>query len=587
MIGAEARATASVLQPTAALRPFVAWLRANASLLLWCAVGVELLAVWSMLPATLDVLRDPAATGYGDFDHLYDNARALNGNGLNSPAVSAMLYPLTFLGIATAFRVFVLLNAAALIGIAYIAQRPLASPAGKIAAALAPLALPQAHWALRTGHFSALLALAALGGLLLAQRRPYVAGALIALLVCKPQYLPVPLLYLAVSRNWRALGAATTVLGAVSVAGIAAVALHGGLGDLLGLYERYARALWQDAGGQGVILQPAQESWQYSWQGFLISTGGGPNVAAAFALMALSGAAVLAAWLRAPGPAAQAAAVAGMLLLAPYSTFYNWCILAAAFALLLRADLRPRALVPAICVTVGLAAAATQAATPFPILADRYTEASTRGVYWLQPAVLASVITVAVAGSPARAREAKRTMSDVGARLSWRALVPAAAGFAVAAFVVAAWVSHEGPFARGDRYFNSARVAAALPDDFPAPAAKQQDVGRGTSFPYRVEWRSDDRVNDVAGAMQTRLSGERWRIIDEQRDGGSLSMRIAGTSAEGAATLIGVLRFSPDAHGSDVALEFAPLPVSAIPGYDEWLAGNGLSVRDVRPEDLR
>ena len=61
-------------------------------------------------------------------------------------------------------------------GVAYLAQRPVASMPAKMAVVLGVFALPQTHWAMRVGHFTEMLAFAALGGMLLSDRRPVAAG---------------------------------------------------------------------------------------------------------------------------------------------------------------------------------------------------------------------------------------------------------------------------------------------------------------------------------------------------------------------------------------------------------------------------
>ena len=113
--------------------------------------------------------------------------------------------------------------------------------------------------------------------------------------------------------------------------------------------------------------QSYQQGWQYSWYGFLLSTGIDPNPLLAADLFALSAGAVVLAWWKCTPSVAKVATALGMLLLTPHSSFYNWSMLAVAGALLLRSDLRPRYLTPLLIGGMCLAAAATQNATPFPL----------------------------------------------------------------------------------------------------------------------------------------------------------------------------------------------------------------------------
>src|ERR1700674_610527 len=164
--------------------------------LAFMAIGVELMVLAAWLPDTLGVWFRPDTNGYGDFPVFYRNASGFYLNGFYSPGLAVIMHPLTYLGMRAAFGVYVGINVAALSGVAYLAQRPVASVPAKIAVVLGVFALPQTHWALRVGHFTEILAFAALAGLLLSDRKPFAAGVLIAVLALKPQYLPVPLLYL-------------------------------------------------------------------------------------------------------------------------------------------------------------------------------------------------------------------------------------------------------------------------------------------------------------------------------------------------------------------------------------------------------
>ncbi len=313
-----------------------AWERAAAvapHLLIFAAIGAEILALVALLPLTLDVWRDPAHYGHGDFKHFYESSKSLSLAGTYNPALGALLHPLTYLSLTHAFQAYFAMNVAALLAIAYLAQRAVDAPHAKLAMALGVLALPQTHWALRVGHFTEILAFVSLAGFLVAGKRPVIAGLLFAMLALKPQYLPVPVLYLLFTRNWRAFGSLVAVFAVMSLAGIVAAGVSSA--DAGGYYaDRITYVIEDVAVGQSDLLLPVQQSWQYSWRGFLVSAGVEPNPLLIGDLLALSAGAMLFAWWRCTPSVARAAAALGMLLLAPYSTFYNWSMIAVAAALL-------------------------------------------------------------------------------------------------------------------------------------------------------------------------------------------------------------------------------------------------------------
>jgi hypothetical protein len=151
-------------------------------------------------------------------------------------------------------------------------------------------------------------------------------------------------------------------------------------------------------------------------------------------------------------------------------------------------------------------------------------------------------------------------------------------------FGVAAYASSSGPF-HPDGHFSSAEVLSAMPVDFPMPpAAELRDAGAGQRLPYRVEWRSDARVSEVAGLMAARLDDGSWTLVEPSLDGdpSTAELRAARQSA-GDPPFVAELRVSPRSGGSILIVEFSPLPASIVPGYDEWLASRGLVVHDVDP----
>ena len=583
----------AVNMPAPEMRTRLAAIAAHAAL--FAVIGIELMVLAGWAPDTLRVWFDPETHGYGDFRVFFENAKRLSLTNMYSPGLPVLMHPLTKLTMPTAFAIYTGVNVAALAGIAFIAQRAVASMPAKAAVALGVFCLPQTHWALRVGHFTEILALASLCGLLLCDRRPLLAGLLIAMLALKPQYLPVPLLYLLLTRNWRAFGAATGGLALMGALGVAAMALRDPAGIKMFAYtgEYYARAvpelLRYVTVGQGDANYT--QSWQYSWYGFLVSIGVERNPLVAVALTSLSFAAMLIAWRRCSPSVAKVAFALGMLLVVPHTTFYNWSMLSVAFVLLLHSDLKPRWLTPTMIATMAVAAAATQAATPWPLPLDRYRPAGTLGVYWIQPAALLSICALALAGRRAEdAIEQARTVRIVAPRLSARAasIGGAAAVAIVAAAIgagVAAYVSGSGPF-RSDGHFGRPQVIGALPADFPLPDdARLRDAGAGERLPYRIEWRSDARVSEVAGIMRARLDDGSWSIVTPVDDGdlATVDLRSSRESA-GNAPLIAEVSVAPAGNGSAVRVEFSPLPASSIPGYEEWLESLGLVVHNVDPE---
>ena len=359
--------------------------------LLLVAVGVEMAALVALLPETLQTWwrgRPPA-----DFLLLLNAARDLEPNGLYSPGLSLFLYPLTWLDAEAAYRVYVALGGLAVLSIAYLTQREVGSLEGRLAVALGVVTLPQMHWALRFGHLTPFLAAAALAGFLLARRRPYLAGLCFSVLVLKLQYAPVPALYLLWTRNFRCLAAFVAGGVALETAGFVAAGF-----DEMG---PYLRGLFDLGSDHRDNLVPIQQAWQYAWPGFLISAGLDPNPLVAFDLMALSLVAVALVWMRGDKSVGPAAAALGMLLVSPYSNFYDWGLLVVAGVLLLRADVSWKGLRPAVLVALYVGLMATQRATPWPIDVvglDPEQISGTRGLYWITPLALAVVCLLALTG---------------------------------------------------------------------------------------------------------------------------------------------------------------------------------------------
>jgi hypothetical protein len=572
------------------------WLVAVAAPLLLCAAaGIELMVLATWLPDTLRSWFHPDQAGFGDFKIFFVQGKTYYLNATYSPGVAVLMHPLTRFSMAHAFMIYTGVNVAALFGIAYIAQRGVRSIAAKAAMALGVLALPQAHWALRVGHFTPVLALALLGGMLLARRRPVVAGLVFSVLALKPQYVVVPLLYLAWTRNWRALGACVAALAALGAAGIFGAVVLMGPGVV-----GYSAHYYLEAGPSvlahittGQQNELYVQGWQYSWYGWLVSAGADPNPLIAADLIVISLGVMALAWWKCTPSVAQVATVLGMLLAMPHETFYNWTILAVAGALLVRSDLRPRWLIPMMVAGLALAAAATQNATPFPIPVDVYRPPGTRGFFWIQPAALAALCTLAIAG-----RRSEESVEETASSSRFRIAIPAMPAFTrvaawsgagVAAVVVGylggAYVSNSAPF-RTPPFFSQTTVLQALPVDFPiVPGSRMEDAGAGARLPYRVEWDAPAATSEVAGLMREKLADGSWKIIESSIGSGEdVTLRTARSADGNGASVLADVEISPSGRGSRVRLEFSPVPASSVPNYDKWLESIGVVVHNVSPD---
>ena len=222
------------------------------------AIGIELAVLVAWVP---DTTRHVIHVEPGDWGNLYIRARHLRLMGLYSPLLTPLLFPISLAGIVNGYRILFALNVVAALTIAWIAQRPLRSPEARVAVALAVISLPQLQWAIRFGHVTPLLALAALGGLLLVQRHPKRGAALLAAMSIKPQYAVAPFVYLASRRQFRLLA----LMIAVSAAGAAIGFAVAGPSSVV-TYVGYALN-WGPNSTQN--LMPVQQAWMYSWPGFL------------------------------------------------------------------------------------------------------------------------------------------------------------------------------------------------------------------------------------------------------------------------------------------------------------------------------
>ena len=550
------------------------------SALLLALVGIELAVLVALLPDTATIWWQGKPSP--DFQLLLNAARDLKPNGLYSPGLSLLLYPLTLLDQANAYRVYTALGALAVVAVAYLAQRGIRPIEARVAVALGVISIPQMHWALRFGHLTPFLALAALGGFLLLRRRPYLAGLCFAFLILKPQYAPIPALYLLWTRNRRALAGLLGGAVVLEMAGFAAA----GFGEI----GPYVRGLLDMGADSRDNLLAVQQAWQYAWPGFLISAGLEANPLLVIDALALSLAAVMLVWLRGNAPTAVAAAALGMLLVTPYANFYDWGLLVVAGALLLRADIRWKSLLPVIAVGLYVALIATQAATPWPIngmeinvvqtgdqLSLAVGDIGTRGLYWVTPAALAAVCFLAVAAHRGGRSDAtdhatgtpqtRRGLHDLqrlhGSPTASQRLAPGCSLDAGRA-VPGARLSRRR--SRGQRPAPQTPLrpllahqpsSIQLPPGFPVPAdAHVESAGRGAKLPYHVQWTSAEPVPAVSAIYEDLLKSGNWELMLREETSPSYRIRLSRLGPDGFMTHWAMLDVSPQEGGSRISLDF-------------------------------
>jgi arabinofuranan 3-O-arabinosyltransferase len=155
------------------------------------------------------------------------------------------------------------------------------------------------------------------GGLSLLERRPYLAGGLLGLLICKPQLgLLIPVALIA-GRHWRAFAAASVTAGAL----LAASALWFGV-DVWAEYLRNLGVLRQ------TILEDGSGVWHRFVSVFVAARRLGAPVEAAYLIQALTGAlacvAVAWVWFRETRAGVRnAVLVLGTCLATPYLQDYD------------------------------------------------------------------------------------------------------------------------------------------------------------------------------------------------------------------------------------------------------------------------
>ena len=347
---------------------------------------------------------------------------------------------------------------------------------------------------------------------------------------------------------------------------------------------------------QSQVYLPVQQTWQYSWQGFLLSAGIEPTPVFTIYLIGLSLGIAMVAWTTGTPSVVKVAAALAMLLVAPYSSFYNWSMIAVAGALLLRSDLRPKALIPILLAMGVLAAAVTQKATPYPTLEvlglDVVARGGTYGLYWLPPFALGTLVLLAFAGrrrpeqvsepaAPAKkkAKRGRRKPQPQAANLGHREpRLAMGAALAVigltSGYLLSAYVSNNEPFRQDP--FGRQTVLQALPDDFPLPdSGVVERAGRGTLLPYRVEWVSDRPVSEVAGVIGRKIEEGPWELVLVEDHDGVMRLQTVRLDPGGYMDMFAELQVSDIDGGSVMSLEFTPMPTKNVAGLDDWLGNRG------------
>jgi hypothetical protein len=259
-------------------------------------------------------------------------------------------------------------------------------------------------------------------------------------------------------------------------------------------------------------------------------------------------------------------------------------------ALLLRADIRWKPLLPVIVVGLYAALLVSQQATPFPavdfdlsavgtgghfFITPTDISVSTKGLYWVTPAALVVVAFLALMAKQDKdeggtAETIGRGRSDMAGEapaietsVFRRTGPPAAARLALAgalipvAYFTAAYEGGSPPFDEPYDPFSRSSVMSELPSDFPRPpSGKLESAGQGVQLPYRVEWVSSKPVSEVASVYQKLLDEEAWELMLDEESLPAYRVRLAKFSPYGFMTHWAMLAVTPQGDGSRIALDF-------------------------------
>lgn len=403
-------------------------------------IAASIVALWFWLPDTIDSWNEQRASDFPNFngaarlareglgDRLYDRSReqddelqkfcgipddfldeqltftgpgdacrALSGNFRSPPSLILFYLPGSFLSAEDAYHAtFIVLAVCSLALAAWVASAFQSWPA-RIAVFLGILALPILQLGLRLSQPSAVYALAILGGFAFdARRMPGPAGLCFALLSLKPQFLVLPLIYLAYRGSYRTVGWSVGISAALFVGG----ALLIGPETLVDYVQLNINLLRHGP-------HPLQQAWMYNWQGFALALTGEPQRTAS-TLLAISTLLLLGvAWLRNPGPSAALTVAVGVLAV-PYVLFYDWVLLAPAAALAAGCLVgQPaRAWLGGVMLVVWAAIWATHQSLPF--FGSHTGELPDGEIYWSTLSLALALIVAAVLFERSAARPAVR-----------------------------------------------------------------------------------------------------------------------------------------------------------------------------------
>ena len=312
------------------------------------AVTIGMIA-WLLATArgTLDAHGRPLGT---DFSQVYAAGQmALHGNAAKvwdwpshfavqqalhvsaSVELYAWHYPPPFLLIAALaatlpyLPALIVWEAATLLPLTIAAQRFLGRRDGWLFVAGAPVTLI----CLTHGHNGFLTALLLGGGLLLLERRPFVAGLLLGCLIYKPQFVLIIPPLLLVTRNWRAiLGAACSSLILVGLT----LALWG-----WPVWQAFFDSLPLS---RHIVIEQGRAGWFKIMSPFAAMRGWGADLSAAYAVQAVFTAGAIGAtlWLalRSRPALRNAAAIAAALIATPYVLDYDFVVLLAGIGFLFK-----------------------------------------------------------------------------------------------------------------------------------------------------------------------------------------------------------------------------------------------------------
>ncbi len=302
------------------LAVFVVWLvlRPGGTLATLHPVGGDFPPFWAASSLTLG--GHPAAV----YDHatLYAAEKAVLGDkdpGYQRfeypPMFLAMLLPLSLLPYSGALIVWTLLGVAAYLTVMW-------KIAPRRDVLWVALAFPGALLTILDGQNGLVTVALFGGGLLLLERRPWVAGALFGLLSYKPQFgILLPLVFVA-ARQWRAATGAALV-----------VAAFAGLSAALFGMQTWRAFLDSMPVTTHLMLEQGDIGFGKMQSIFGAARLWGASVAVSYAMQAvvsvLAAGAVLWVWLKPGGyPVKAAALAAGTLLVTPYVVDYDLVLLA-------------------------------------------------------------------------------------------------------------------------------------------------------------------------------------------------------------------------------------------------------------------